>query len=113
MSVAKTVLGRLVAVFDHPGDAMEGSNSDKDNAENYDGVRSWVTEVEMTERMVGEILNKVEKRAEKIGMREQKHPRGILRELNSDTNNGENSDLAQDYLDIENFELIKTVGKGK
>ena len=88
---------------------MEGFNSDTDNVENYDGIRSWETEVEMTERMVveikvGEILNKVEE----IGVRGQKHPRGILRELN----NVGNSDLDQDCLDIENFEIIKTVGKG-
>ena len=97
---------------------MEGYNSEKENVENYDGIRSWETEVKMTERMVvdikvGEILNEVVDRKEEIGMRGQKDPRGILRELNSDKNNVENSDLDQDCLDIENFEIIKTVGKGK
>ena len=104
--------------FHHPGDAMEDYNSDKDNVENYDGKRSWVTEVKRTERVVaeirvGEILNEVVDRAVEIGMRGQEPPRGILKNNNSERDNVENSDVVQGCLDIEQFEMIKTVGKGE
>ena len=97
---------------------MEGYNSEKENVKNYDGIRSWETEVKMTERMVvdikvGEILNEVVDRKEEIGMRGQEPPRGILRNNNSEKNNVENSDVVQNCLDIDQFEIIKTVGKGE
>ena len=53
---------------------MEGHNSDIDKGENYEGRRSWVTEVERSERVVveirvGEILNEVVDREVEIGIR--------------------------------------------
>ena len=97
-SVAKIVLGRLVVfsqVFDHPGDAIEGYNSDKDNEDNYDGIRSWATEVDRTEKVeleinVGNILVDMEM---EIGMRWQKLPIWILRDIKSDKDNVKNSDV--------------------
>ena len=118
--VAKIKPGQVSCsqVLDHPGDAMEDYNSDKENEDNYDGKRSWVTEVKRTERLVaeiraGDILNEVVDRAEEIEMRGQELPRGILRNNNSDKDNVENSDVVQGCLDIEQFEIIKTVGKGE
>ena len=120
VSVAKIEPGQVSCsqVLDHPGDAMEDYNSDKDNGENYDGQRSWVTGVKRTERVVaeirvGEILNEVVDRAVEIGMRGQEPPRGILKNNNSERDNVENSDVVQGCLDIEQFEMIKTVGKGE
>ena len=93
---------------------MEGPNSDNDNGENYDGIRSWVTDAERTEKVVTAINVKGEcecERAVEIRNRGKELPRGILRELNIDKD--KNSDVDQDCLDIEQFEIIKTVGKGE
>ena len=77
---------------------MEECNGDQDNLDHYDGIKSWVTDIERTERVVveirvGQILNKVVDRAMEIGMRGQEPPRGILRDINSDKDNVENSDV--------------------
>ena len=53
------------------------------------------------------ILNKVVD----IEMKGKELPRGILTDINSDKDN--NSDVDQVCLDIEQFEIIKTVGKGE
>ena len=62
---------------------------------------------------VGQILNKVVDRAMEIGMRGQEPPRGILRDINSDKDNVENSDVDPGFLGIKQFEIIRTVGKGE
>ena len=97
---------------------MEECNGDQDNLDHYDGIKSWVTDIERTERVVveirvGEILNEVVNRVVELGMRGQEPPRGILRNNNSEKNNVENSDVVQNCLDIDQFEIIKTVGKGE
>ena len=82
---------------------MEECNGDQDYLDHYDGIKSWVTGIERTERVVveirvGEILKEVVNRVVELGMRGQEPPRGI-----------ENSDVVQGCLDIEQFEMIKTV----
>jgi hypothetical protein len=96
---------------------MEGHNSDKDYVENYDGIGYWATEVKRTERVVeirvGEILNEVVDREVEIGMRGQEPSNRVLGNNNSDKDNVEKPDVVQGCLDIEQFEIIKTVGKGE
>ena len=62
---------------------------------------------------VGEILNEVVNRVVELGMRGQEPPRGILRDINSDKDNVENSDVDPGFLGIKQFEIIRTVGKGE
>jgi hypothetical protein len=67
----------------------------------------------VVEIRLGEILNEVVDRAVEIGMRGQEPPRGILKNNNSEKDNVENSDVDQGCLDIEQFEIIKTIGQGE
>ena len=97
---------------------MEDINGDKENVETFDGLRTWVAEVERTERVVveirvGEILSEVVDRVVEIGIRGQEPPREILRNNKRDKYNVESSQLVQGCLNMEQFDIVKTVGTGK